>query len=205
MGPPKSRIWKHFQRSSDDKAQCLLCSGHVYCKGGSTSTMWKHLNNFHEYEAKEIHLELEQEQSQPAKKAKTSVKPQRSMMDFVKRKSIEERMAKAIALDGISPFTIARSEFFGEACTALGLNLPKSHKTIMEMAHTFFKEAREETIREIKASGVKFSLTMDEWTSIANKRFLNVNIHSGSISFNLGLIRIQKSCPAEEVKRLMTE
>lgn len=209
--PTKSKIWKHFLRFSAEKAKCLLCSELKDCKGGSTSAMWRHLKTLHKVEANEIESEMGQEEQlqQPTKKSKPAASAsnsQRSMMDFVQRKSMKERLAKLCALDGIAPFTISRSEFFREAFIALGFELPKSPNTIMEMVHSFYKEARETTIREIKASGTKYSLTMDEWTSIANRRYLNVNINAhGGASFNLGLIRIPKSCPAEEVKRLMGE
>ncbi|KAJ2954908.1 hypothetical protein O0L34_g3232 [Tuta absoluta] len=54
----------------------------------------------------------------------------------------------------------------------------------------------------MKLKKVKFALTFDEWTSINNHRYININIHSksfknGKMFHNLGLIRIQGNMPAE--------
>ena len=49
------------------------------------------------------------------------------------------------------------------------------------------------------ARGELFSLTFDEWTSLKNRRFMNVNVHSyDNVFWNLGLVRIKGSIPAEK-------
>ena len=49
------------------------------------------------------------------------------------------------------------------------------------------------------ARGELFSLTFDEWTSLKNRRFMNVNVHSyDNVFWNLGLVRIKGSMPAEK-------
>ena len=49
------------------------------------------------------------------------------------------------------------------------------------------------------ARGELFSLTFDEWTSPKNRRFMNVNAHSSdNVFWNLGLVRIKGSMPAEK-------
>ena len=42
---------------------------------------------------------------------------------------------------------------------------------------------------EVAASGMKFSVTLDEYSSIANRRFLNVNVHSHKKFWNLGMLK----------------
>ena len=39
--------------------------------------------------------------------------------------------------------------------------------------------------------GMKFSATMDVYTSIANYRFLNVNLHGLTKFWNLGMLRLR--------------
>ena len=48
------------------------------------------------------------------------------------------------------------------------------------------------------------SLTLDEWTSFKNRRYLNLNVHYSDGSYdNRGLIRIYGSCSAEVLKDLL--
>lgn len=45
---------------------------------------------------------------------------------------------------------------------------------------------------------------MDEWKSLKNSRFMNINLHQfGFENFNLGIIKINGSCPAEKVLEIM--
>ena len=48
-----------------------------------------------------------------------------------------------------------------------------------------------------KSNCEKFSLTLDEWTSMQNRRYLNINIHGIGYFWNLGLVRIRGSFTAE--------
>lgn len=73
----------------------------------------------------------------------------------------------------------------------------------MNHVYKYFESAKKEVIERIgELKAQKFSLTLDEWTSIRNRRYLNINIHSNSTFFNLGLILISGKCPAEEIERL---
>ncbi|UYV75505.1 hypothetical protein LAZ67_13000423 [Cordylochernes scorpioides] len=51
-----------------------------------------------------------------------------------------------------------------------------------------------------KEKGQLFSLTLDEWTSIRSKRYLNINIHSRTKVWNLGLTRISGVFSSEQCK-----
>lgn len=42
---------------------------------------------------------------------------------------------------------------------------------------------------QFKANGFRFSLTMDEWTSIRGRKYANVNLHCDGGTFCLGLVR----------------
>ena len=49
----------------------------------------------------------------------------------------------------------------------------------------------------------KFSLTFDEWTSVRNRRYLNIILPSTNTSWNLGLSRVMESVPAEKCVELI--
>lgn len=118
-------------------------------------------------------------------------------------------MAKLIALDGIPAQKIVKSGHIREYFACLGMHLPKGHKGVMKLMNNFHAVAKKEMIDELKSfkrKGEKFGTTLDEWTSCANRRYLNVNVHTNcNRVINLGLIRIKMSCPAEELNRLYVE
>ena len=61
-------------------------------------------------------------------------------------------------------------------------------------------------LRKLKEERVKLSLTLDEWTSLGNHCFMNVNIHSPMLTnefVNLGLVRGIGSMPARTCLQLL--
>lgn len=56
------------------------------------------------------------------------------------------------------------------------------------------------TITLMKENGERFTMTLDEWTSLRNRRYMNINLHCrafGGLEFkNLGLVKITGSMPA---------
>lgn len=86
-----------------------------------------------------------------------------------------------------------------------GRIIPMDNGGISAAMMKFFQHAEFKTkdlIQKLKVEGKKFSATLDEWTSAANCRYLNINLHytvneDGKTSFiNLGLVKISGSCPA---------
>jgi BED zinc finger len=45
-----SIAWKHCTRVNDEQASCKLCGETLWCKGGSTSTLIKHIQKRHPIE-----------------------------------------------------------------------------------------------------------------------------------------------------------
>ena len=43
----RSDIWNNFESVVDGKARCKHCRIDIGCKGGSTSSLWKHLESKH--------------------------------------------------------------------------------------------------------------------------------------------------------------
>ena len=59
---------------------------------------------------------------------------------------------------------------------------------------------------EIKRGAKKFcSVTLDEYKSTRNRRYMNINLHYDSDPVNLGMVRIEGTLPAERVENLVKE
>lgn len=104
-----------------------------------------------------------------------------------------------VAKDGL-PFRVFETSTDLRSCLkAKGCSeeLPTSQMTIKKLVVDYASVTRKahiEEIKEVKKSGGKFSLTVDEWTSVSNKRYLNINIHASDKKFwNMGLTQIQGS------------
>ena len=54
-------------------------------------------------------------------------------------------------------------------------------------------------------TGERFSITLDEYRSLKNRRFLNINIHQKNKHWNLGLTRVSGSFPAEKAAEIVSE
>ena len=103
-------------------------------------------------------------------------------------------LAKMTACDGLSFNIFTTSSDLRKSITALGHELPKSVVGIRDQEIEYGKQLRDEVtrnLRDAKSKGEYFSLTLDEWTSMQNKRYLNINIHDNGYFGNLGLIRLQ--------------
>lgn len=195
-----ANVWKHFKKLPDERAQCSRCPKILLCKGASTSGLWRHLKNKH-------NLSSAEPTEVPVKQPKLCAAPaekQSSLDPFLKRKSLCEIVARLAAFDGISISAISKSKFIRESMSTRGFKLPTSKSAIMKLIHDYYNEIRDHTKQEIRAKISErkelISLTTDEWTSPANKRYLNVNVHFADGSYyNLGLTRIHGSFPAEKM------
>ena len=80
-----------------------------------------------------------------------------------------------------------------KSLAALGHSLPKSVVGIRDQVLKYGQQLRQEITRNLSifiSKGQYFSLTLDEWTSLQNKRYLNINIQGIGFFWNLGLVRI---------------
>ncbi len=110
------------------------------------------------------------------------------------------------AVDGL-PFSIFITSIeLRKSLMARNFDVPKSANTIRNIVLTYGEHIREEMVKELsvlKLQG-KFSLTFDEWTSVKNRRYLNLNLHIQNKFWNLGLLRIHGTFPAESCVDLIT-
>ena len=203
-----SDVWNYFKKDeSCEKAICKYCSANIGCKGSSTSGLIRHLSAIHPEKAikrkeSEANLEAGPETSKISK-----IKTQPTICNYVKRQSMAEIVARLCSLDGFSISGICKSLFIRESLSARGFQLPKSKTHVMKLVHVYYELVKLETIKKINMytkENSLLSLTLDEWTSFKNRRYLNVNVHYSDGSYdNLGLIRIYGSCSAEVLKDLL--
>lgn len=88
-----------------------------------------------------------------------------------------------------------------------GLALPKSENGVMNLILKEYMSKKEHFKQmfstELK-NNEKFSLTLDEWTSVRGRRYFNINIHKADGNFyNLGLVRINGSCDAIKMRSII--
>ena len=192
-----AEVWKHFLRSLCAKfAQCKVCKKVIKCDGGSTKGLHVHLKSNHQIDllVKRKNSETHQEDSQEKRPKIATIE------HFLNDTTLSAVLARMTAYDGL-PFKIfITSMDLRNSLTALGYSLPKSVTTIREHVVKYGRSVFERIKHDLrlrKSKGEKFSLTLDEWTSLKNKRYLNINIHGIGYFWNLGLSRILGSFTAE--------
>ncbi len=58
-------------------------------------------------------------------------------------------------------------------------------------------------IAEKVKKGERFSISLDEYTSLRNRRYVNINLHALILFWNLGMVRIIGSLPAHKTVELV--
>lgn len=118
------------------------------------------------------------------------------------------------AEDGITIRQITQSKFIRQSLVKEfpKRTIPKCETGMMGLIETFYEKAKEEKkllFSSLKSKGTRFSATLDEWTSLKNIRFINVNLHY-AISYNeakyvnLGMIKIDGTCLTVEMIKLVS-
>lgn len=127
---------------------------------------------------------------------------------------MESCIAELCAKDGLSFRAVAGSRVLRRLFRKGGYGeVPKSDVTIRNQVLNYGKKIRSWTVERIKTAledGEKYSLTLDEWTSKSNRRFLNVTMNDKkNTCINLGLVTVGESFTAEQcvllVKQRLTE
>ena len=124
----------------------------------------------------------------------------------VKKESLQGIVSQLAAVDGFSIHSITKSKFICESLSAKGLRLPFWDSDIMNLIHCEYNDIQKQikTETEIKLKGNScFSVTIDEYTSVRCRKYMNINIHCQNNVINLGLIRMRDSCGAENIFQLL--
>ena len=68
------------------------------------------------------------------------------------------------------------------------------------------RDVQKQEIAKLKQDGQKFSVTLDEWTSTRNRRYVNIYVNTnGNKCWNLGLVRVQGSLTSNACLELVRE
>lgn len=114
--------------------------------------------------------------------------------------SMEKRISRMVAKDGLPFRVFCSSKDIRDLFNSSGQKLPKSPNTIKSIVMNYgmtLKMKIKRELAQLKENDHRFTLTFDEWTSSMNKRYMNVNVHGNDFFWNLGLIRVYGSMPAE--------
>jgi hypothetical protein len=120
--------------------------------------------------------------------------------------TLNESLARMVAEDGMSFRQVSNSrvlaQFYG---IANYLNSPKNHTVARNKVMEFKQHVQNKMISEIaEAKKVgKFSIAIDEWTSIAHRKYLSVILISNTSMWNLGLERVIGSATSFNLKGLI--
>jgi len=199
----KSSVWYYFliadRKSGLKKGKCIKCDMVVSNSGGSTGKLWSHLKDKHEIVKSETQ----------SRSDLINLNNQNNLNNFViKRMSLEERCVRMMVLEDL-PF----KKMAGESIRGLLLDVyngvPKSPTTFRSMMIDYAirrKSVVKAIIGDLISKEIKFCVSFDEWVSVANRRYLGINLHYGDEDvISLGAVRIMGSSNAENILNLVKE
>lgn len=208
-------IWSNFFKERKlELAKCKKCAKIIKTGGGSTSGLHQHMKTMHD-----INFLKRNEPSTSSASSdnavslfdKTVVSATKITKYFknTNDNSLAVILARMTALDGLPFRVFITSKDLRRSIEALKLSdkLPQSANTIQKIVMDYSKYVRESVMvpefTDRRTSGNGFSITWDEWTSKRNRRYMNINLHSDSKFWNLGLVRIQGKLPATKCVQLL--
>lgn len=184
-----SYVWKYFSKTNDPKkARCDIKNcGQIKSYASGVKGLAYHLQADHAILNPENKSKSAQPNLQaPVTESKIEEIPQSSrqkpITDFFVYRSLEEAVAKLAAESGLTFHQIAKTKLIQEALKNKFPNrsIPSYPDGVKRMVMSYYNAARLEVKKNLKAlkeKNKKFSVTLDEWTSCANKRYLNINVH----------------------------
>lgn len=125
---------------------------------------------------------------------------------LIKKFSLKEALSRLTAEDGLSFRCVAQSKVLQQLFEiAKYLNFPSSHTTVREYVLHFVADVTNKFIAEIERSKstCKFTFIMDEWTSFANRKYLNLVLMSKDRMWNLGLKQVLGPATALNLRNLI--
>ena len=221
-----SFAWAHFDRdTTGQSATCKKCSAKIKCSGGSTSGLKRHLKSKHNIveegtpQGKQDSSLADAGSSSSSSGTAAALRGghgiKRSAIDKIssqkqekitkyasKISGVQEDVAKMMAIDGFSANQIAKSNFIKEAFYLKGEVHPQSPQTVMKYMRNQYNivaKCMKDEISSDISDGKRFSVSLDEYTSLSNRRYMNVNLHSRDKFWNLGMIGLKGSMTAENI------
>jgi len=206
----KNSVWHYFLRGklNRDLSKCIVsnCGKLIICNGGSTSGMHAHLKAFHNIilQRKSTFVENNNDIDSVGFSKNNSLNFVPISQYFYTKadNSLPAVLSRLIACDGISFNTICKSYDIRQGLMARGFTeIPKSKTGVANVVQKYGEKIHQQIKNEfsqIKKQNKKFSLSFDEWTSVRNRRYINLNVHSDTKTWNLGLCRAIGTVPAEK-------
>jgi hypothetical protein len=217
-----SFVWNHFRKCGNATARCTvsqnekICGKILKCNGSSTKGLKDHLKLHGIYDTANANQENQTDAfNAPTTSSENNLPPakrQRTIEQCFHQKSFEEAVAREVA-GGFNYVQIVNSDAIRShfITTYPTKQFPVDGETLAKIVREYYeKTAKPETTKKIQQhlkSGKFFSTTIDEWTSNANRRYLNVSIHfienKEPRKINLGLKRIVGKADADKIKQLV--
>ncbi len=125
---------------------------------------------------------------------------------FKEKEPIELVVSRMVSLDRVSFNRMIKSKDHQLGLLKRGYKPPKSYRALKTMIVGFSSSVIKEMTEKFKKdleTGHRFSVTSDEYTSLGNQRYMNVNIHYNMETFNLGMEPISASMNAEKGLKLL--
>jgi len=202
--------WQYLKKNSNkESSTCNICNKVLLCKGSATTGLRRHLEGVHGFKRKANASTsgCGSNSSQIKRYKSYKLYDDQTINKFVTRPTMSELISKLAAVDGFSFNRITKSEFIRQSMNAKGFNLPRNPTDVMKIMLGFYEQKKQELIQKInllKSEKKKFTISIDEWTSINNKRYMNIHIYYNTTdSDNLGLVPIEGSCTAEKTLELV--
>jgi hypothetical protein len=127
-----------------------------------------------------------------------------SIVDALKKNPNPDMvLARLGAVNRIPFLTSATSQDIKEGLRARGLETPESRTGIRNAIMALGESVKSSLTNDLKVrkeEGEKFSLSLDEYTSGQNRRYMCLNLHTSQEGkhFGLGMIRVEGSMPSEK-------
>ena len=209
-------IWKDFLRNdTGQRAKCKICYKVIKCTGGSTKGLHVHIQTMHGGRGKEQESLAEEVQadqaSQPSSSAGPAPKKIRIDSFFPKKdeSSLDATLGRMCSRDGISFNLFCTSNDLRQLLSAKGFkDVPTSPNGIKNRVMAHCRKIMGVVKSELKDNvglNKRFTLTLDEYTSLRNRRYMSVNVHCGADTWGLGVIRCHGSMPAEKCVEVLDE
>ena len=162
-GNDSRSVWFHFLiHVTEPEAKCKECGALISCKGG-----------LHTHVKKKHNINLLKRQTESSSNEQNDCLPKKAaakITNYLKAKnsdSLDEVLARMIALDGLTFNVISTSDEIRAGLRARNFVVPSDPKTIKFTVINYGKKLRNTVtvdLNKLKAEGKQFSLTFDEWT-----------------------------------------